>query len=1118
MEMGGTDSAIAALRQRIQEAAAAISSRLRAADASPFIGQLPILDEEQKAGRIFLRLGDSFQSLCKMLARYPALGLALVAGAVARQDDRSLDELAVFGHIEHFIGRQNRPLSLDEKQELFDVFRSACVKLGLTVQRARRQGDLQWRVREFILQGGARQAHADRLAEAFLQTERSLGTPDPFDTMACVSFCDEAAKRLDAVPRLRMILENDQTGWHASVFARLRKGQEQVASPIRDALKREIEKARGKPSSLSERRPQLVLRGIDLCVSVPEGGPLTIDDGQRRIVLCEGEAALRAPWPTTLTWQVQDGQPQAFARWLDQLDACAIFDAETGAFLGYVQSGITLTARPGHLAIASRRPFSVGGERAESFLGGVHLAWATLADSDLAVALPGVRSAILRPRIERRMALGPSLAQDTKGTVVFGAATVAIVSVPGDIGSKLQAELILRHASIVAHSVRAPVTLDEAGCAEVDLAALLPLRGSFGRLHATLALPGQERSLVSTSAWFWPGLTRFDGAIFHGPVPDDLDEPGCRGIHRDGDRLAVVAGDARAQALLRFRSKALHLIAPGVHAWIERPGADERTPFSIPPASLISIGGNLASVLKIACDRPDAVLEVGSVAEVAAFARGGVRRIAFASLAEALESHDGEVRVRYRGPSDAPHTVCRLVRAEAPVRFDVARLPTAIEIAIESLRPIEAVRFECTNLAGGSTRLIQPEMFSPADGRSRFAAATTGGHAAQYVRLFAADFPNGIWSAQAYCRLAGMTGFRPFQEGTGERYALSFQVLHGTFTERVDPRFLEDLGEAFRRAGTELRIPVAAPIPVTMRLAGSLYVVAGRQLLASDEAAAARAFASDLVVDDAVSESPGYLPATSLFDVDARAFSAPASAYEDVSDSSEFASFAGLAALSRARMLKDAFASPRFQGVVAGAFSNVASAQRVRTLDLTDFDFGLLTNVLKICADEFDDDPPLLGRGFFAGSQRRASVGLALAHANPANGTRVGQALFVARQALHAAGDLTGTAAALANGTLAYTRGLPYVAPAEREENEAGGLESLFGFLSALALAARLDARGTRRLPAFLAAIQQVMTRFDGVHMDAEAAAGICVRIAPQYFAAHLLLWELLIRSKEPHD
>jgi hypothetical protein len=441
-------------------------------------------------------------------------------------------------------------------------------------------------------------------------------------------------------------------------------------------------------------------------------------------------------------------------------------------------------------------------------------------------------------------------------------------------------------------------------------------------------------------------------------------------------------------------------------------------------------------------------------------------------------------------------------------------VPGAIEIAIESLRPIEAVRFECTDLTGNTTKSVQLNVFAPLDG----VACSTGGHPAHHVKLRTVDFPDGIWSAQAYCRLSGMTGFRPLQEDTGERYTLSFQVRDSAFIERIDPHALADPEQAFLCAGRELRSPVAASIVDTMRLAENLYIVAGRRLLDGDREAAARAFASDLVIDDAFADSPGFVPIASPFSVTESAFSAPAWVYAAVPSSAEFASFSGLAALSRAKMVKDALANPQFHGAVACAFTNAASAQRVAGLDLTGFDFGPLVKILMACNDEFDDDPKLLGRAFFAACQRRAAIGLAMAYANPANGTRVGRAMFVAKQSLHAAGDLTRTAAALADGTNAYPKGVPYVAPEEREENESGGLESLFGFLSALALAARLDARGTRCLPSFLQAIKQTVARFDGDLMDAEVTAGICVRIAPQYFAAHLLFWELLIRSKEPHD
>jgi hypothetical protein len=135
--------------QRAYAASQAVAIRLRTAEAPPFIGQTPLTAHERTAAlRVFEQSADPFATLCK----------------------------------------------------------SACIRSGLTVQVERQPSDRQWRVRELILQGGARRVHVRRLAEVFLSAERALGLPDPADTVECVRFADFAA-RLDLHPRLRIILE-----------------------------------------------------------------------------------------------------------------------------------------------------------------------------------------------------------------------------------------------------------------------------------------------------------------------------------------------------------------------------------------------------------------------------------------------------------------------------------------------------------------------------------------------------------------------------------------------------------------------------------------------------------------------------------------------------------------------------------------------------------------------------------------------------------------------------------------------------------------------------------------------------------------------------------------------
>ena len=219
--------------QRAYAASLAVASRLRTAYAPPFIGQMPLTAHERTAAlRVFEQSADPFATLCMLLDWQAPLALALIAGDVALQDDPDLHEASVYPLIDRLLGKGVAPLSNNQREELVAAFRSACIRLGLTVQVERLPSDRQWRVRELILQGGARRAHVRRLAEVFLSAERALGLPDPADTVECVRFADFAAARLDLHPRLQMILENDQTGWHAAVYARLRRDEASDASPL----------------------------------------------------------------------------------------------------------------------------------------------------------------------------------------------------------------------------------------------------------------------------------------------------------------------------------------------------------------------------------------------------------------------------------------------------------------------------------------------------------------------------------------------------------------------------------------------------------------------------------------------------------------------------------------------------------------------------------------------------------------------------------------------------------------------------------------------------------------------------------------------------------------------
>jgi hypothetical protein len=1023
------------------------------------------------------------------MERRSALALALIAGEVATQDDPTVNERSVYPLIERLLAS---PLGNVQREELIRVFRNACVQLGLTVQRQRDIRDLQWRVNELVLQGGARRAHARKLAEVFLRTERILGLPDPTDTVECVRFCDAAAARTENHPRLCMILENDQTGWHAALYARLRQEGLSNSSPLAAELAKQLAELRTERSG-STHRPDLVLRGLDLHV-MSGGGQLSIDNGEPVMLAPSGELPLPIPWPANLRFQTHGTGWTQFASWLGINDVCAVFDSERGSFLGTVRPGGQLTVRPGAIAIVSRDRFGIPGLEVDQYLGGIHLAWVSVA-SDLEIAFPAAQPALIRPRPDRCITLDPSVLQDATGALLFGSTITAAISVPGELGVKLVGDLVIRHPALASSEVRTPIRLDESGHASVDIGGLLPQSGLFGRLRVMLTLPGELRPLVSAAVWHWPGLRYFDRARFHGPVPPNLVESGCRNIHRDAEGITIICAGARPEAALRFDGTLLHLTAPGVYASVERPGQPASSTIPVAPGSTITLGGNLANTLRLTCDNRDAVLAIGSHVESQAFARSNVRRVGFASLMAALEACEGAVTIRYRGPSDTPHTVCNLTRAETPTRFEVINQGDYAEIVLASEHVIRSVVLSCSEFVTGRSVDIDATLESDT------------GVVSHQLRLMPSDVGDGVWLVEPFCRLDDMPGLRPLRSVVGERCVVALQSGGGVFGRRVDPVPIDDAESVFRRSARILSLPILHASKATA-LVDDLYLTAGRRLLENGDSA--QLFATELAGELAPMDSPGYVGRLSPWDVDLRAFSAPAKAYE-LSEIRAIASFTGLGILGRARMVKDIIRHERFEPTTAMAFGNAASAHRVAVLDLTDFSFELLDKTFAARSDLTEDEPLLLSRGFFQRAAEHVRSSLAEAIANPANGRRINRALYVARQARRAANGLRAEAAKLGEAAPAHL--VPFVAPFEADDEEKP--EYLLQFLSALALAARLDTRGGGHVARFFATIRSACDQDGNEATAPQEAAGICTRIGYQFFAAHLLLWEMLLRSRE---
>jgi hypothetical protein len=528
----------------------------------------------------------------------------------------------------------------------------------------------------------------------------------------------------------------------------------------------------------------------------------------------------------------------------------------------------------------------------------------------------------------------------------------------------------------------------------------------------------------------------------------------------------------------------------------------------------LTLGGNLASSLRVVCDQPDAVIEIGVHVEPKAFRIRRVRRIGFPSLLAALEGGDGEVRVRYRGPDDMPITVCKLVRTETPNRFKIESHADFLDVWADFARPLLRLRLECEDLLTGRTQTLE---VSPGEAsQGQLSVASNGNGLSCHFRLLFAGFPEGTWRAEPFCIFGGLTGFRPLRMELGGHCAFAFRTRDSRMG--IGAGLHEDPGGAFRRSTIAVSLPTAEEVADTAVVVEKFYQAAGRELIRQDLSLAAISFATDLVQADSFQESPGFIPKRSPWHINWNSFSAEAIAYDGISsDDASLRGFYGLGLLGNDRMVKNFFRHRNVDIHFAAAFGNVVAASRVEGLDLTDFDFLKLSDQYSRSIDGiWVDDPPLLGRTFFQSAGEHAAASLTLALENAVNGQRIRRALAVARRSVKAMAELRREAEKLADNTNTFPLSVPYIIPDASVVEDNSLLEDLFPFVSALALAARLDARKPGYVSRFMDGLTALIKDSADSEMRPVGAAGICTRIGNQFFSSHLLFWELLLRSREP--
>lgn len=598
---------------------------------SPFIGHhdipAPLRQEAERA--LVTEIDGSIDDFLNYVAkRYPLLAAWTVATTLAQQYGPEMD-YASYGPIAERLGMEVIPA---HRRDSFNSrFRSACASHGLMLP-PNYPGNY---IGDYLFQAGVPISQLGRLVNAFLRVERQTGLPSRDDTAEIKSW---ESKVLDWVPvqlqRLRKILGEDATGYHATVYIRLRE-REEPQTTFEHRLLEKIKASRTDAGRRALQHPVLTFGDGDLRIEVPANGQsIEVEFGEHQPphrLNPQESRVIAPPWPPQVRWHTgtpHDGW-QSLSLFSDP-QTILMFDGDSGRSNGSLnpERGDGQRVPAGSIALASKLPFKINGEDAYPIDTGAFVLYPK-PSADLHI-IQG--SAEYRAQVDPRLRLeidGCKVARHAEGLLLAEPITVFVRGDVSGLGSNLEIRL-----DYCGSTSRVPVATNS----NDDLVASLnlPEQGPFGKVRVSLHVRNQGRALYRYAFWYWPGLRglREDTLFESSSMPDNLAEEHLKHMNITGGSLRLRQDIPYLHAILAF-SVAQKIVRftfppPGVSLFVRTSGGKE---------SAIRIGKRLevtpeqsASHLVVRCpDQPADIDFKGSIIREP-FDRFGLWRRSFAAL------------------------------------------------------------------------------------------------------------------------------------------------------------------------------------------------------------------------------------------------------------------------------------------------------------------------------------------------------------------------------------------------------------------------------------------------------------------------------------------------------
>jgi hypothetical protein len=1043
-------------------------------------------------------------------------------------------------------------LTLGEKEKLWEAFRSAILKLGLS--RSTRRSGSNYMIEEYLRQAGVPLGYLDELAKKMYSYSESVGLPEDDDPDA-INLWQAGLRyhiRYMSKPVQRSI-EADSDGFYTRLFLKVfaaRSGQNELTCEVEKLLSGGLKDVSRRSNGKALSIPKIVFRDGQLGVDLPAGEDAVwrIEYGDTHNDYLGQLEARFVPFDDALPKSVSirnlKGASSVSADlWDDSLNNRLLLFSESGLLVGKGQLGQVeaLLLEPGEYELLlrfepSNPELSIERIADDPKLYHCHL---SLDPSQFVELKRGPAKITFRADTKPVLVWNGQKFRGIQGNELYASDGLSIeAKIPEDLLTDESLNYVLHiNPGFLGEPIQILLAKD-GGNVRISLADHCALwQPGVTRLLIELKRSGFQRAEARAVINLWNGLkevrnrSRFICSRL--PTPTNLLESDCDNIRIDQEQKVITFRN-EDQRFFRMvfqahssRKQAFTWSVPGIFLNLLNFQEQERTETPLKRESTLAITTRSREVLEIFSSE-NGTITLGDFSRYVDFDRTGRVRIPLAGLVEYLGP--GDDALKFIGSES--HVKDRLIRFVAPhqvLEFRPRLKRDKYVLTFSTKNEVEEVSIDIKDLITGwkETLIIgchSAEIYSEGSFSAYLSSMPNNGdntHSHE-LQLFLDNWPNGAWLLALNGKINGRWG--RFSNTRNDHFEVGLPVVNnvGCQSSEICWDFIKNLTitekeTILKRVHRKLLNCYAPEAWEELNWLGDLWNKLTDDFQKQETLPQRITTLAEERHDDTSSDS--WLPMFSLVSKFPKLYSQNGRAYRNLPNQRQLLSIKCLAVMGELKYgVLPLIFDQTLNNMLGGAFSNLAEMQQ----GLSPKDFSLERYQASLKLEDVSEKLRLLrqhewqpGDGDYLGAlhYRFATEQLSQAfHASMSgNKYRRGKALALCR-ALNII-PLQGVPSHLMVGPGVIDLSTGIYDEEYRPSVEEDHLKDIIRFLSQYARACRWEIR----VPGTLEQIQQKACQHLGSKEDFDLVLCYLLLLGKDVFMFYLLLWESAFKTDVDH-